>query len=57
MMMSESFALAMLDERISFDVNPNTELDAEWLKSQKVIALLGASALRGRGCTPAYRLG
>jgi len=47
MMMSESFALAMLDERISFDVNPNTELNPEWLKSQKVIALLGASALRG----------
>jgi hypothetical protein len=45
MMMSESFALAMLDERISFDVNPNTELTPEWLKTQKVVALLGASAL------------
>ena len=46
MMMSESFALAMLDERISFDVNPNTELDAEWLKGQKVIALSGPQRFR-----------
>ena len=46
MMMSEGFALAMLDERISFDVNPNTELSAEWLKSQRAIALCGASAMK-----------
>jgi hypothetical protein len=44
-MMSEGFALAMLDERISFDVNPNTELSADWLKNQKAIALCGASAI------------
>ncbi len=46
MMMSEGLALAMLDERISFDVNPNTELSAEWLRSQRAIALCGASALK-----------
>jgi len=44
--MSEGFALVMLDERIGFDVNPSTELSAEWLKSQRVIALCGASAIR-----------
>jgi hypothetical protein len=46
MMMSEGLALAMLDEHISFDVNPNTELSAEWLKSQRAIALCGASAIK-----------
>jgi hypothetical protein len=45
-MMSEGFTLVMLDERISFDVNPNTELSAEWLKSQRAIALCGASAIK-----------
>jgi hypothetical protein len=45
MMMSEGFALAMLDERISFDVSPNTELTAEWLKNHQAIALCGASAM------------
>jgi hypothetical protein len=45
MMMSEGLALAMLDERISFDVNPNTEMTAEWLKTQKAIVLCGASAI------------
>lgn len=43
--MSEGFALVMLDERIGFDVNPSTELSAEWLRSQRVIALCGASAI------------
>jgi Hypothetical glycosyl hydrolase 6/Beta-galactosidase trimerisation domain len=43
--MSEGFALAMLDERLGFDVQPNTELKGEWLKSQRAIALCGASAI------------
>lgn len=45
-MMSESFGLAMLDERISFDVCPSTEMSEEWLNSQRVIALCGASGVR-----------
>lgn len=45
-LMSEGFALAMLDERISFDVNPSTEMSKEWLKGQRVIALCGASGVR-----------
>ncbi|MGH9325219.1 MAG: beta-galactosidase trimerization domain-containing protein [Terriglobia bacterium] len=45
MTMSESFGLVMLDERISFDVNPSTELNEEWLKTQRVVALCGASGL------------
>ena len=44
-MMSEGFLLAMLDERISFDVNPSLELSAEWLEGQRVIALCGASGI------------
>ena len=44
-MMSEGFMLAMLDERISIDVNPSLEMNAEWLRGQRVIALCGASAL------------
>jgi hypothetical protein len=44
-MMSEGLTLVMLDERISFDVNPNTEMSAEWLQTQKAIALCGASAI------------
>jgi hypothetical protein len=44
-MMSEGFALVMLDERISFDVNPNLEMTKEWLKGQRVIAFCGASAI------------
>jgi len=44
-MMSESFALAMLDERMSFDVIPNMEITKESLKRQRVIALCGASAI------------
>ncbi len=35
----------MLDQRISFDVNPSTEMSDEWLRSQKVIALCGASGI------------
>ena len=45
MMMSEGFALAMLDEHIAFDVQPNTEITPEWLKTQRAIALCGASAI------------
>ncbi len=44
-MMSGGFGLAMLDERISFDVNPSTELSEKWLEGQKVIALCGASGI------------
>ena len=44
-MMSESFALVMLDERIGFDVVPNLELTSESLKGHRVIALCGASAV------------
>ena len=43
--MSEGMALAMLDARISFDVVPNLEMTREWLGSQKVIVLCGASAI------------
>ena len=43
--MSEGLALAMLDEHIGFDVVPNLEMTEEWLESQRVIALCGASAI------------
>jgi hypothetical protein len=46
--------LVLLDERISFDVNPSTEMSEEWLRGQKVIALCGASGLSDQG---AERLG
>lgn len=45
MMMSEGLMLAMLDARISFDVNPSTEMSEEWLGRQRVIALCGASGI------------
>jgi len=45
LMMSESFALVMLDARLSFDLVPNLEMTKEWLKTQRVIALCGASAI------------
>ena len=44
-MMSWGMGLAMLDGRISFDVNPSTEMSEQWLQRQKVIALCGASGL------------
>ncbi|HWA96583.1 MAG TPA: beta-galactosidase trimerization domain-containing protein [Terracidiphilus sp.] len=44
-MMSSAMGLAMLDKRIAFDVNPSTEMSEEWLRSQKVIALCGASGI------------
>jgi len=43
--MSEGFTLAMLDERLSLDVCPSTEVTAKWLEGQRVIALCGASGL------------
>ncbi len=45
MMMSQSLMLAMLDARISFDIKPSTEMSAESLKEQRVIALCGASGM------------
>ena len=45
LMMSEALALVMLEERISFDVNPSTEMSEEWLEQQGVIALCGASGI------------
>lgn len=45
MMMSEGLVLAMLDARISVDVNPSTEMSEEWLGQQQVIALCGASGI------------
>ncbi|HEV2498138.1 MAG TPA: beta-galactosidase trimerization domain-containing protein [Terriglobia bacterium] len=45
MLMSEGMVLAMLDARISFDVNPSTEMSEEWLRNQRVIALCGASGI------------
>jgi hypothetical protein len=44
-MMSEAMGLAMLDQRISFDIRPSTEMSDEWLQSQKVISLCGASGI------------
>jgi hypothetical protein len=44
-MMSWGLGLVLLDERISVDVNPSTEMSGEWLGQQKVIALCGASGL------------
>lgn len=44
-MMSQGMGLAMLDGRVSFDIYPSTEMTEEWLKSQKVIALCGASGI------------
>lgn len=45
-MMSQGMGLAMLDERISFDIYPSTEMTEDWLKTQKVIALCGASGIK-----------
>jgi hypothetical protein len=43
--MTQAMGLAMLDERISVDVNPSTEMSDAWLANQKVIALCGASGI------------
>jgi hypothetical protein len=47
-MMSEAMGLAMLDERISVDVNASPEISQDWLKAQRVIALCGASGISDR---------
>src|SRR5262249_6871851 len=44
-LMSQGMGLAMLDERIGFDIFPSTELTEQWLAGQKVIALCGASGI------------
>jgi hypothetical protein len=44
-LMTQAFGLVMLDERISVDVNPSTEMSEEWLARQRVIALCGASGI------------
>ena len=44
-MMSSGLGLAMLDERISMDVNVSPEISDEWLTQQRVIALCGASGI------------
>jgi hypothetical protein len=46
--MSQALGLVMLDERISVDVNPSTEISDAWLSQQKVIALCGASGVSDR---------
>lgn len=50
-MMSRGMGLAMLDARISFDVNPSTEMSEEWLQGQKVLALCGASGISDEDAT------
>ena len=57
MMMSEGLALAMLDERISFDVNPNTELTAEWLEEPAGHRALRGFRHKGRGCRACWPIG
>jgi hypothetical protein len=44
-MMSAGMMLAMLDARVSVDVNPSTEMSEPWLKGQRVVALCGASGI------------
>jgi hypothetical protein len=44
-LMSQGLGLVMLDERISVDVNPSTEMSEEWLAQQRVLALCGASGV------------
>jgi hypothetical protein len=43
--MSGAMGLVLLDQRISFDINPSTEMSDAWLARQKVIALCGASGI------------
>ncbi len=44
-LMCSAMVLAMLDQRIGFDVNPSTEMSDAWLEKQRVIALCGASGI------------
>jgi hypothetical protein len=48
-MMCKGMGLVLLDERISFDVNPSTEMSDKWLEKQKVIVLCGASGISDDG--------
>ena len=50
-LMSGGMGLALLDERIGFDVNPSTELSEKWLQGQRVIALCGASGISDEAAT------
>jgi hypothetical protein len=43
--MSQGFMLAMLDERLSLDICPSTEVTESWLQRQKVVALCGATGV------------
>ena len=43
--MSQGFVLAMLDEHLSLEVQPSTEMTREWLSRQRVVALCGASGV------------
>jgi hypothetical protein len=43
--MSHGFMLAMLDERLSLDICPSTEVTASWLEKQRVVALCGATGV------------
>ncbi len=43
--MSEAFLLAMLDSGIAAGVCPSTEVNEDWLKEQRVVALCGASGV------------
>jgi Hypothetical glycosyl hydrolase 6/Beta-galactosidase trimerisation domain len=43
--MSQGFTLAMLDERLNLDICPSTEVTANWLQKQKVVALCGATGV------------
>jgi hypothetical protein len=43
--MSRGFTLAMLDERLSLDICPSTEVSTGWLQKQNVVALCGASGV------------
>ena len=43
--MSQGFVLAMLDARLSLDVQPSTEMTPEWLSRQRVVALCGSSGV------------
>ena len=44
-LMTSGMGLAMLDERISLDVNVSTEMSDAWFEQQRVIALCGASGI------------
>ena len=47
-MMTSALGLALLDQRISVDVNVSTEMSDAWFEQQRVIALCGASGISAR---------